>query len=136
MLSRATIASRRETVHCGPFSVPFRLAGTLLPALRAYSGYRATDPARNEPPRSLGRLGALEVRLARNAAEIRRAQKLRFDVFYREKSAVAVAAYFARRDVDLFDAACDHLLVLDHAAAGPGKSPAVVAAFCRVLTLR
>jgi L-ornithine Nalpha-acyltransferase len=132
MLSRATIASRRETVHCGSFSVPFPFAGTLLPALRAYGGYRRTDPARKEPPRSLGRLGALEVRLARSAAEIRRAQKLRFDVFYREKSAVAVAAYLARRDVDLFDAACDHLLVLDHAAAGPGESPAV-AGTCRLL---
>jgi L-ornithine Nalpha-acyltransferase len=129
-----TIASRQDTVHCGlsPLGIPFRFAGTLLPALRAYSGYRGTDPARNEPPRSLGRLGALEVRLARSAAEIRRAQKLRFDVFYREKSAVAVAAYLARRDVDLFDAACDHLLVLDHSAAGAGKSPAV-AGTCRLL---
>ena len=39
-------------------------------------------------PATLGRLGALEVRLARNAAEIRRAQKLRYRVFYREMSAV------------------------------------------------
>jgi putative hemolysin len=124
---------RQDTVHCGPspLGIPFRFAGTLLPAPRAYGGDRTADPARNEPSRSLGRLGALEVRLARSAAEIRRAQKLRFDVFYREKSAVS-AAYLARRDVDLFDAACDHLLVLDHAAAGSGKSPTVVGT-CRLL---
>jgi putative hemolysin len=132
MLTR--ISGRHDTVHCGrsPLSVPFRFARTLLPALRAYSGYRGTDQAGNEPSRSLGRLGALEVQLARSAAEIRRAQRLRFEVFYREKSAVAAAAYLARRDVDRFDAACDHLLVLDHAAAGAGKKPTVVAT-CRLL---
>jgi putative hemolysin len=63
----------------------------------------------------LGRLGSLEVRLATTAREIRRAQKLRFKVFYEEMSAVPNgAARLSRRDVDAFDAVCDHLLVLDH----------------------
>jgi L-ornithine Nalpha-acyltransferase len=52
---------------------------------------------------TLGRLGALEVRLARNAAEIRRSQKLRYRVFYREMSAVPDAASFlSRRDVGTY----------------------------------
>ena len=45
-----------------------------------------------------GRLGTLEVRLARNAAEVRRAQRLRYRVFYKEGSASADAkTMLARR---------------------------------------
>ncbi|MCJ2084786.1 GNAT family N-acetyltransferase [Methylobacterium sp. E-005] len=65
--------------------------------------------------RSLGRIGNLEVRLARKRSEIRRAQRLRFKVFYEEMSAVPSGlAALSRRDVDGYDAICDHLLVLDH----------------------
>ena len=65
---------------------------------------------------TLGRLGSLEVRLARNAAEVRRAQRLRYRVFYKEGSAIADAkTQLARRDIDAFDSICDHLLVIDHA---------------------
>ena len=133
MLSDAWIAGRRDTVPGAPLNVSVRLAARVLPVLRAYGGYRDTDPLPSVPHGSLGRLGALEVRLARNAAEIRRAQKLRYQVFYREKSAVAAAAaYLARRDVDRFDSACDHLLVLDHAVSTPAKPPVVVGT-CRLL---
>jgi putative hemolysin len=63
----------------------------------------------------LGRLGSLEVRLARTAKEIRRAQRLRFRVFYDEMSALPnTGSLFSRRDVDDYDAICDHLLVLDY----------------------
>lgn len=66
-------------------------------------------------PETLGRLGALEVRLARTPGEIRAAQALRYQVFYEEMAAVADAVTMAtRRDQDAFDAICDHLLVLDH----------------------
>ncbi len=116
----------------GRLNAPLRLAGKLVPVLRAYSGIRAVDPAVKRLA-TLGRLGALEVRLARTAAEIRRAQKLRYDVFYREMSAVADAAlYFARRDIDLFDPVCDHLLVIDHGAPKPRRAGTVVAT-CRLL---
>jgi L-ornithine Nalpha-acyltransferase len=133
-----------DTFPCGTWRVrdPFRFARALVPAVRADGGDLGTDAGGDElapgAPSSLRRLGALEVRLARDAAEIRRAQKLRFDVFYREKSAVTQASCLARRDVDRFDAACDHLLVLDHAAAtagaggGDGQLPKVVAT-CRML---
>lgn len=68
-----------------------------------------------ERSRTLGRLGQLEVRLAASAAEVRLAQKLRYQVFYEEMSANASSrASRARRDADQFDAICDHLLVIDH----------------------
>jgi L-ornithine Nalpha-acyltransferase len=127
MLSRATF------LPGGRLTAPFRFAGALLPALKAYGGFRSGQASWPAGQRSLGKLGTLEVRLAASAAEIRRAQKLRYEVFCREMSAVAdTAAYLARRDVDLFDAACDHLLVLDHAATRLRCRPAVVAT-CRLL---
>lgn len=70
--------------------------------------------------RALGRLGSLEVRLARSVEEIRRAQRLRYRVFYEERSAVAnVRTTFSGRDRDAYDRFCDHLLVLDHASGEP-----------------
>ncbi|HZH08942.1 MAG TPA: GNAT family N-acetyltransferase [Microvirga sp.] len=77
---------------------------------RTVRDYGALDPV-------LGRIGSLEVRLATTAQEIRRAQKLRFKVFYEEMSAVPQgAAVLSRRDVDDYDWICDHLLVIDHDA--------------------
>lgn len=96
--------------------VPAALDPTrLMPALRSYSGLRHRESRSPGGPVVLGRIGALEVRLAVTAADVRRAQRLRYEVFYEEMSAVpAAAARLARRDVDQFDAICDHLLVLDH----------------------
>jgi putative hemolysin len=63
----------------------------------------------------LGRLGSLEVRLATTAKDIRRAQRLRFKVFYEEMAAVPNGgSLLTRRDSDDYDAICDHILVLDH----------------------
>ncbi len=74
-------------------------------------------------PVSLGRIGPLEVRLATTRKEIRKAQRLRYKVFYEEMSAVAPAHHkLVRRDKDAFDRVCDHLLVIDHEhRAGPMK---------------
>ena len=75
---------------------------------------------------SLGRMGSLEVRLATKKSEVRRAQRLRFRVFYEEMSAIPSGmAMLSRRDVDDYDAVCDHLLVIDHAAteAKPFRKP-------------
>src|SRR5688572_4698466 len=64
--------------------------------------------------RTLGRIGQLEVRLARTPEEVEAAQQVRFRVFHEEQGARADAAATAdRRDSDRFDAVCDHLLVLD-----------------------
>jgi len=80
-----------------------------LPGLgRAVRDHGSLDPI-------LGRIGSLEVRLATTDKEIRRAQKLRFKIFYQEMAAVPDGtALLSRRDVDDYDAICDHLLVLDH----------------------
>jgi putative hemolysin len=66
-------------------------------------------------PDSLGRIGSLEVRLARTTKDIRRAQRLRYKVFFEEMSATPNARnLLSGRDIDPFDRICDHLLVIDH----------------------
>ena len=65
-------------------------------------------------PKIYGEIGDLEVRLAQSRVDVRRAQKLRFRVFYKEMSAVSDAAtLMQRRDMDPYDPICDHLLVID-----------------------
>lgn len=66
----------------------------------------------------LGRIGPLEVRLARDAAEIAAVQEVRFRVFYEELGARQSKGMQAR-DSDRFDAVCDHLLVIDTTLPGP-----------------
>ncbi|MFC0286521.1 GNAT family N-acetyltransferase [Kaistia hirudinis] len=86
-----------------------------------------TAPAIPEP---LGRLGSLEVRLAHSPREVKRAQKLRFKVFYEEMSAIAdVQTQMTRRDRDAFDAICDHLLVIDHDTRTKSGDPAIVGTY-------
>lgn len=59
--------------------------------------------------------GSLEVRLAQTLAEIEAAQRLRFDIFYKEMAALPTTEMLAAsRDFDDFDTVCDHLLVIDH----------------------
>jgi putative hemolysin len=88
-----------------------------ISSLQAYGGLRAWPARAHGPSRALGRIGTLEVRLAQTAAEVRQAQKLRYRIFYKEGSAIPnPARLFARRDIDGYDAICDHLLVVDHAA--------------------
>jgi len=66
-----------------------------------------------------GKIGALEVRLAATRADIRRAQRLRYKVFYEEMSATpSLSAQMRRRDEDSFDDFCDHLLVVDADQSG------------------
>lgn len=61
------------------------------------------------------RFGNLEVRLAETAAEVQAAQMLRYRVFYEEMQARPSPEMAAqRRDYDMFDTLCDHLLVIDH----------------------
>ena len=104
----------------------------LLSALQAYGGLQAWAARAHRPTQSLGRLGSLEVRLAQTAHEVRQAQKLRYRVFYQEGAAIPnPARLLARRDIDAYDALCDHLLVLDHAARDKqvANGPAVVGTY-------
>lgn len=74
--------------------------------------------------------GALEVRLAETDHEVMLAQRLRYEVFYEEKSAVPSDAMRAtRRDFDKYDDVCDHLLVVDRDALGPDGQPQVVGTY-------
>jgi putative hemolysin len=84
----------------------------------------------------LGRIGSLEVRLATTRKDIKRAQRLRYRVFFEEMSAIPdMVSRFKRRDIDGYDAICDHLLVIDHDAParffGKGKrrKPRVVGTY-------
>src|SRR6266704_1631359 len=87
-----------------------------------------TKPIRfPEFPATLGRIGSLEVRLAQEKRDVKRAQKLRYRVFYKDGTAIADATtMLARRDKDAFDRICDHLLVIDRRKAARGRhlSPA------------
>jgi len=65
----------------------------------------------NEAVTCLGRIGTLEVHLARGVEEVEAAQRLRYRVFYEERG--AGAACDLSRDADRFDDICDHLLVVD-----------------------
>src|SRR5262245_57414521 len=108
-------------------------AAWLKPTWQAASHILLPQSFRSTSP-GLGRLGPLEVRLAETRKDIKRAQKLRYKVFYRDGGAIADAAtMLARRDKDAFDKVCDHLLVIDHAAtttkAGLRRRPPVVGTY-------
>ncbi|MEM7568598.1 MAG: GNAT family N-acyltransferase [Pseudomonadota bacterium] len=61
------------------------------------------------------RSGFLDVRVATSQAEIKAAQALRYKIFYGEMGAVPDRrSRRERRDIDSYDAICDHLLVIDH----------------------
>ncbi len=75
--------------------------------------------------------GDLEVRLARDVAEIEAAQRLRYRVFVDELGAKPDAAALATgRDADKYDGYCDHLLVLDRAK---GEGAAAIVGTYRLL---
>ena len=81
------------------------------------SGNRAAHMPLIPPGALLGRIGQLEVRLARNAAEILAAQRMRHLIFRTEAGQDGAAENCV--DIDRFDAFCDHLLVIDAAREGP-----------------
>jgi len=82
-------------------------------------------------PQTLGRIGSLEVCLARTAGDVKRAQKLRYKVFYEEMSAIPdTISLISGRDRDAFDPICDHLLVIDHdAPRSPTGKPRIVGTY-------
>ncbi len=78
----------------------------------------------------LGQINNLECRLAANEAEIQRSQKLRYDVFFEEMSAIPSAQITRDRlDVDEFDPYCDHLLVMDNQLDGHARSGKIVGSY-------
>tara|TARA_R110002126_G_scaffold281712_1_gene429712 strand:+ start:75600 stop:76478 length:879 start_codon:yes stop_codon:yes gene_type:complete len=74
----------------------------------------------------LGRIGSLETRLASTSTEVEAAQALRFKVFANEMGAVLPPECMRlRRDIDAYDAVCDHLLVLDRSIVGGSEEQIV-----------
>ena len=57
------------------------------------------------------------MRLARSADEVRRAQRLRFEIFNLELGEGLAESHVTGLDVDPFDQFCDHLIV-EHMATG------------------
>jgi len=83
--------------------------------------------------KTLAAIGELDVRLATTKAEIRRAQKLRYRVFFEDGGAKAdPTARLIRRDVCRFDRVCDHLIIVDNAIVRIDGKPTVIGA-CRLL---
>jgi putative hemolysin len=93
---------------------------------------------RRKELQSYGRMGSLEVRLANRKKEIKKAQRLRYKVFYKEMSAIPdIQTKMKRRDIDVYDKICDHLLVLDHeykTKKYPFSSKSKIVATYRILT--
>ena len=90
-------------------------AAMFLPLFRPVLRRRRISTVTNEQiiPFSLTS-GDLEVRLARNSAEIEAAQRLRYRIFFEEMSAQPAPEVAAqKRDFDIFDDYCEHLLVID-----------------------
>ena len=127
LLGGHPMAPRRRLID--HFRIP-EFSRSILPGLqtRGPRSAFAESPQEREP---LGRLGSLEVRLARSQHDIRRAQRLRFQVFYDEMSATPnFATSLARRDMDRFDHICDHILVTDQSrTTGLTRRPPVVGTY-------
>jgi putative hemolysin len=126
------IADRGKRCSGLPGNVPIGLAarGALKGPSRHLKAF-----SRKIEPKVYGRVGNLEVRLARTWSEIKLAQRLRYQVFYEEMSATPTRmAQFRRRDEDVYDAICDHLLVVDidqskPARGGRSERPKVVGTY-------
>ena len=66
--------------------------------------------------------GQLTLRLAENEAEMYAAQRLRYRIFCEEMGGVAnLAVQQQKRDFDMFDDACYHLLVIDNQRVGDAR---------------
>jgi putative hemolysin len=100
--------------------------GAARPFLRRFS--RRFDLAGLGP--LLARSGAFEARLAVTSKEVRRAQKLRYRVFFDEGGATPdPTARLIRRDVCRFDRVSDHLIVVDRTEPYRDGTPRVVGVY-------
>jgi L-ornithine Nalpha-acyltransferase len=71
---------------------------------------------------NIPRAGNLEVLIASRPEEIEASQRLRYQVYFEEMCAKPTPDItLAKRDMDAFDAVCDHLLVIDHTEEGRAK---------------
>ncbi len=77
-------------------------------------------------PAILGQAGNLDVRLAHTRRDIHTAQKIRYQVFFREMGAkAALPQRLLQRDWDHYDDYCDHVLVFDRTRKPAFSAPLV-----------
>ncbi len=110
---------------------PVNLNGlpALFPKIGALGGLSVHRPL-PEWREALGRLGSLEIRLASSALDVRRAQRLRYKVFYQEMSAApGPVNLIMQRDIDELDAIWDHLLVFDRGFGSTQRKSAVIGTY-------
>ena len=101
----------RDKIDAVTSKAPTILGRTIAPCLNKKMKH---EPART----SYGRSGSLEVSLATRKKEIKKAQQLRYKVFYKEMSAIPdTNSKLKRRDIDHYDKYCDHLILIDHNAS-------------------
>jgi putative hemolysin len=125
---------RWDEMATGPRKLRLPAPIAALPALslKVIDGIKLSMPGvrRFADTASLGRIGSLEVRLAATPREVRKAQKLRYQVFYEEMAAIADAqTLFSKRDRDAYDRICDHLLVIDHDSRAENGEPRIVGTY-------
>jgi len=113
---------------------PFALA-TIVPFPHAKRRAKRRERDLQGLPKILGRFGNFELRIATTKKEVRKAQRLRYKVFYEEGDAVPQrGASLVRRDICPFDKFCDHLLVLDMDARNSfGRVKPKIVGTCRML---
>src|SRR5271165_6592191 len=100
--------------------------GAVRPFLKRFS--RRLDLAGLGP--SLACCGMLEARLATTKKDVRRAQKLRYRVFFEEGGATLdPTARLIRRDVCRFGRVSDHLIVVDRSATYRDGTPRIVGVY-------
>lgn len=113
----------------------FRIAARRwgLPVRRPRFGHRAGYDSAPAPQASwpvLAEHGPLQVRMASSTFEVKAAQRLRYQVFYDEMTAIPTRRMrLQKRDFDKYDRFCDHMLVVDRNVLGAFGEPAVVGTY-------
>jgi putative hemolysin len=94
---------------------------------RYFAAGRLGESRQRSAASKLGAIGQLEVSLTRDKRDVKRLQKLRYQVFYEHGRGVAdLVTWFMRRDKDYFDDICDHLMVVDRSRQSTaGRSPVI-----------
>jgi putative hemolysin len=106
---------------------PLKLPSKLVPSPENTYGEAVNADAL---PSLLERLGPFELRLSSNEKELKKIQRLRYKVFYKEGHAIADRlSAILQRDICPFDAVCDHLFILDTEAKSRLKKPKVVGTY-------
>jgi putative hemolysin len=91
-----------------PASIPFPPAFATTREPAQYPRHPASVPP------GVHRAGRYEARFARSLEDLRKVQRLRFEVFNLELSEGLAESYQTGLDHDAFDARCHHLMVIDH----------------------